>query len=100
MTGASMTYSECQFFTSIKLTYNQLHLHSDTEDAVDPLSAVPATPPLPTDKASLMRHMEKYDPLSLALARDWEDIAYQVLETGTAVKQYVSPLFPLFPWSD
>ncbi|KDN34619.1 hypothetical protein RSAG8_12281, partial [Rhizoctonia solani AG-8 WAC10335] len=31
--------------------------------------------------------MEKYDPLSLALARDWEDIAYQVIETSAAVKQ-------------
>ncbi|CCO27963.1 hypothetical protein BN14_01954 [Rhizoctonia solani AG-1 IB] len=34
-----------------------------------------------------MRHIEKYDPLSLALARDWEDIAYQVVETSAAVKQ-------------
>ncbi|KAG8763696.1 hypothetical protein FRC11_013930 [Ceratobasidium sp. 423] len=64
--------------------YNDMH---DIVDATTSLSAVPAVPGLPTDKASLMRHMEKYDPLSLALARDWEDIAYQVIETSAAVKQ-------------
>ncbi|CAE6398316.1 hypothetical protein ACGC1H_004372 [Rhizoctonia solani] len=64
--------------------YNDAH---DTEVPTVSLSALPAVPALPTDKASLMRHMEKYDPLSLALARDWEDIAYQVIETSAAVKQ-------------
>ncbi|KAG9100271.1 hypothetical protein FRC06_004334 [Ceratobasidium sp. 370] len=64
--------------------YNDVH---DAQDAADSLSAVPATPPLPTDKASLLRHMEKHDPLALALARDWEDTAYQVLETNAAVKE-------------
>ncbi|KAG8722924.1 hypothetical protein FRC08_000024 [Ceratobasidium sp. 394] len=64
--------------------YNNVH---DTEDAAGSLSAVPATPPLPTDKASLLRHMEKHDPLALALARDWEDTAFQVMETSAAVKE-------------
>ncbi|KAJ1309740.1 hypothetical protein OPQ81_006505 [Rhizoctonia solani] len=64
--------------------YNDVH---DIEGTTISLSAVPAVPALPTDKASLMRHMEKHDPLSLALARDWEDIAYQVIETSAAVKQ-------------
>ncbi|KAG8775696.1 hypothetical protein FRC12_001325 [Ceratobasidium sp. 428] len=64
--------------------YNDVH---DAEDVVDSLSAVPVTPPLPTDKASLLRHMEKHDPLALALARDWEDTAYQVMETTAAVKE-------------
>lgn len=64
--------------------FNDVH---NTEDAADSLSAVPAAPVLPTDKASLMRHIEKYDPLSLALAREWEDVAYQVIETNAAVKQ-------------
>ncbi|CUA71601.1 putative protein C3B8,09 [Schizosaccharomyces pombe 972h-] [Rhizoctonia solani] len=64
--------------------YNDVH---DTEIPTISLSALPVVPALPTDKASLMRHMEKYDPLSLALARDWEDIAYQVIETSAAVKQ-------------
>jgi hypothetical protein len=66
--------------------------YSESGDATNPLSAVPAAPALPTDKASLMRYMEKYDPLSLALARDWEDVAYQVIETSATVKQYVDPL--------
>ncbi|CAE6414240.1 unnamed protein product [Rhizoctonia solani] len=64
--------------------------YSDVHDIVETttsLSAVPVAPTLPADKASLMRHIEKYDPLSLALARDWEDIAYQVVETSAAVKQ-------------
>ncbi|KAG8682746.1 hypothetical protein FRC09_016552, partial [Ceratobasidium sp. 395] len=64
--------------------YNDVH---DAEDVVDSLFAVPVTPPLPTDKASLLRHMEKHDPLALALARDWEDTAYQVMETTAAVKE-------------
>ncbi|KAG8773034.1 hypothetical protein FRC12_002764, partial [Ceratobasidium sp. 428] len=64
--------------------YNDVH---DAEDVVGSLSAVPVTPPLPTDKASLLRHMEKHDPLALALARDWEDTAYQVMETTAAVKE-------------
>ncbi|CAE7098684.1 unnamed protein product [Rhizoctonia solani] len=64
--------------------YNDTH---NTEAHTTSLSALPAVPALPTDKASLMRHIEKYDPLSLALARDWEDIAYQVIETSAAVKQ-------------
>ncbi|CAE6404516.1 unnamed protein product [Rhizoctonia solani] len=63
--------------------YNDVH---DIEVAISQ-SALPAVPELPMDKASLMRHMEKYDPLSLALAREWEDIAYQVIETSAAVKQ-------------
>ncbi|KAF8610038.1 hypothetical protein BDV93DRAFT_517236 [Ceratobasidium sp. AG-I] len=61
--------------------------HSDSEDTTNAMSALPVTPPLSTDKVSLMRHLEKYDPLSLALARDWEDVAYQVLETSQAVKE-------------
>ncbi|CAE6414690.1 unnamed protein product [Rhizoctonia solani] len=64
--------------------YNDVH---DIAETTISLSAVPVAPALPTDKASLMRHIEKYDPLSLALARDWEDIAYQVVETSAAVKQ-------------
>ncbi|CAE6529450.1 unnamed protein product [Rhizoctonia solani] len=64
--------------------YNDVH---DITGATVSLSAIPAVPALPTDKASLMRHIEKYDPLSLALARDWEDVAYQVIETSAAVKQ-------------
>jgi U3 small nucleolar RNA-associated protein 3 len=76
--------------------HTQVCLCSDTADVVNSLSAVPVTPPLPTDKASLLRHMEKYDPLTLALARDWEDIAYQVTETSTAVKEYVCGSFDDF----
>ena len=72
-------------------------LRSDSEDTTNALSALPVTPPLPTDKASLMRHLEKYDPLSLALARDWEDVAYQVLETSQAVKEYVALVEFNFP---
>lgn len=66
-------------------------LASNIVDTAGSVSAVPATPALPTDKASLMRHMEKYDPLSLALARDWEDIAYQLVETNATIKRYVFP---------
>ncbi|KAH9936644.1 Sas10 C-terminal domain-containing protein [Fomitopsis serialis] len=36
---------------------------------------------LPTDKQSLVRHLEKNNPEALALARDWDDTAHKVMET-------------------
>ncbi|TCD63240.1 hypothetical protein EIP91_005796 [Steccherinum ochraceum] len=41
----------------------------------------PAVAPLPQDKPSLLRHLEKTNPEALALARDWEDVAYTLTET-------------------
>lgn len=82
--------SKRSFVFGVSLTF--VFVFSDADGAADSLSAVPAAPALPTDKPSLMRHLEKYDPLSLALAREWEDVAYQVIETNAAVKQYVRSL--------
>lgn len=40
-------------------------------DIADPAPSV--LPPPTTDKKTLLRHLEKTSPESLALARDWED---------------------------
>ncbi|THV05235.1 hypothetical protein K435DRAFT_826449 [Dendrothele bispora CBS 962.96] len=49
----------------------------------DPLEEPPVTtgPSLPQDKGSLLRHLEKTDPESLALARDWTDTAENLIKT-------------------
>ncbi len=36
---------------------------------------------LPSDNASLIRHFERTDPESLALARDWTDTAQSLVKT-------------------
>ncbi|EED81030.1 predicted protein [Postia placenta Mad-698-R] len=53
---------------------------AEPEDVLTDLPA-PAVQPLPQDKPSLLRHLEKTSPESLALARDWDDIARQLLQT-------------------
>ena len=49
----------------------------------------PAIHPLPSDKVSLLRHLEKNSPEALALARDWEDTARKLLETQLKLRVYV-----------
>lgn len=48
-----------------------------------------ATPSLPQDKPSLLRHLEKDSPETLALARDWDDIATTVVKAGQRLKKFV-----------
>lgn len=51
------------------------------------LAPVPAAPAAPIlDKATLLRQLEVTNPLTLALAREWEDIATSVVRVGEAVK--------------
>lgn len=49
-------------------------------------------PSLPHDKSSLLRHLEKNSPETLALARDWDDIAVTVVKAGQRLKKYVKLL--------
>lgn len=44
---------------------------------------------LPRDKPSLLRHLEKNSPETLALARDWDDIAVTVTKAGQRLKKLV-----------
>ncbi|TFY60160.1 hypothetical protein EVJ58_g5326 [Rhodofomes roseus] len=44
-------------------------------------AAPPVLQSLPTDKQSLLRHLEKNNPEALALARDWDDTAHKLVET-------------------
>lgn len=51
-----------------------------------------APPSLPRDKLSLLRHLEKNSPETLALARDWDDIAATVVKAGQRLKKFVELL--------
>jgi U3 small nucleolar RNA-associated protein 3 len=42
--------------------------------------------PLPTDTAGLLRHLEITAPETLALAREWGDIAERIPKTADAIK--------------
>lgn len=55
----------------------------------------PTIQTLPQDKPSLLRHMEKTNPEALALARDWEDVAYTLTETQAKIEAYVCCRFSL-----
>ena len=48
-----------------------------------------ATSSLPQDKLSLLRHLEKNTPETLALARDWDDISVTVVKAGQRLKKFV-----------
>lgn len=47
-----------------------------------------AIQPLPQDKAALLRYLEKTNPESLALARDWDDIALAIVRTKERLAVY------------
>ncbi|KAF9036953.1 hypothetical protein BDZ89DRAFT_1061643 [Hymenopellis radicata] len=49
-------------------------------------SKCPVVQQLPGDDAALIRHFEKVDPESLALARDWTDTAYSISKTQQHLK--------------
>jgi U3 small nucleolar RNA-associated protein 3 len=43
--------------------------------------------PLPLDKQGLIRHLEKTSPETLALARDWDDTAWNLVKTEAKIKK-------------
>jgi U3 small nucleolar RNA-associated protein 3 len=43
------------------------------------------TSPIPQDTNSIIRHLEKTNPETLALTRDWEDTAYSLMETQAEI---------------
>lgn len=53
---------------------------------LEPVMVV-AAQTLPLDKNSTLRHMEKTNPETLALAYDWEDIAAKVVHTQEKIKE-------------
>ena len=44
---------------------------------------------LPQDKQALLRHLEKTNPEALALAHDWDDVAYNVMKSKAKLERYV-----------
>ncbi|EAU86259.1 hypothetical protein CC1G_03470 [Coprinopsis cinerea okayama7 len=61
------------------------------KDDIDMILEEPAAPPvvapLPTEPQEIIRHLEKTNPEALALARDWEDTAEQLIHTEQKIKQ-------------
>jgi U3 small nucleolar RNA-associated protein 3 len=49
--------------------------------------SVGVTPPLPQDRRSLLRHLEKTNPEALALARDWDDTVTALMKTRRRIAQ-------------
>ncbi|KAI0632439.1 Sas10 C-terminal domain-containing protein [Trametes polyzona] len=45
----------------------------------------PALQPLPQDKQSLLRHLEKTNPEALALANDWDDVAHSLVKAQAKI---------------
>lgn len=58
---------------------------------------VVATQPVLLDKKDALRHLEKTNPETLALANDWEDIAAQVVHTQEKIKECVMGFTLLSP---
>ena len=49
----------------------------------------PVIQPLPQDKKSLIRHLERNCPETLALARDWDDTARSLTKTHQKIARCV-----------
>ncbi len=54
---------------------------------------VVASQPIPLDKKDTLRHLEKTNPETLALAYDWGDIADKVVHTQEKIKQCVMDFY-------
>lgn len=57
--------------------------HEGTNELLE--HAPVAIAPVPQDTNSIIRHLEKTSPETLALTRDWEDTAYSLMETQTEI---------------
>ena len=58
---------------------------------------VVAAQPIPLDKKDALRHLEKTNPETLALANDWEDIAAKVVRTQEKIKECVIDFILISP---
>ncbi|KZT64929.1 hypothetical protein DAEQUDRAFT_677736 [Daedalea quercina L-15889] len=57
-----------------------MEVAADNDEMVLDVPA-PVLQPLPSDRQSVLRHLEKNNPEALALARDWDDTVRKLLET-------------------
>ncbi len=44
---------------------------------------------LPQDKQALLKHLEKTNPEALALAHDWDDVAYNIMKSKAKLERSV-----------
>lgn len=49
-------------------------------------------PPIPEDPQAIVRHLQMTNPEALALARDWEDVAEDLITAQQAIQKYDPPL--------
>ncbi|EGN92133.1 hypothetical protein SERLA73DRAFT_173106 [Serpula lacrymans var. lacrymans S7.3] len=63
--------------------------HTEETDILMEESEV-SKPSLPQDKKSLIRYLEKENPEALALARDWDDTAWNLVQTQAKIVQLES----------
>lgn len=79
--GWVMTLKVHQNQTSMLLSMSHVS-HNLSMNCISILAEAPApiVQPLPQDKASLLRHLEKTNPEALALARDWDDVACKLTQ--------------------
>ena len=52
---------------------------------IEPMAQV--VEPLPQDRQALIRHLEKTSPETLALARDWDDTAWNLVKSQAKIKR-------------
>ncbi|KAH9985537.1 Sas10 C-terminal domain-containing protein [Russula vinacea] len=68
---------------------NQDDMEVTEDPLLEPVMVV-ASQPAPLDKKDALRHMEKTNPETLALAYDWEDIAAKVVHVQEKIKELSS----------
>jgi len=59
-------------------------LEPETVDLLEPTEAF-AVQPLPKDREALIKHIERTNPETLALARDWDDIAHALVKAQAKI---------------
>jgi U3 small nucleolar RNA-associated protein 3 len=87
----SHTFHNCEGGRLVRLIF-----YRDANDALledDQYAAVPHSiskiPVEPLDRATAIRHLEKTSPETIALAREWDDVARDLMRAKQRLKQYV-----------
>jgi hypothetical protein len=69
----------------ISIDFSYVLFYNIYSDFAEPTAQV--VEPLPQDKQTLIRHLEKTSPETLALARDWDDTAWNLMRSQTKIKK-------------
>jgi hypothetical protein len=69
----------------ISIDFSYVLFYNIYSDFAEPMAQV--VEPLPQDKQTLIRHLEKTSPETLALARDWDDTAWNLMRSQTKIQK-------------